>query len=61
MTKLSRQIRNMVFVLIVVALSFACTIELLQIQIVDGDYYKMESAFLKACSELGLTIEKETV
>ena len=28
---------------------------------VDGDYYKMESAFLKACSELGLTIEKETV
>ena len=40
MTKLSRQIRNMVFVLVVVALSFACTIELLQIQIVDGDYYK---------------------
>ncbi len=28
---------------------------------VDGDYHKMESAFLKACSELGLTIEKETV
>ena len=40
MSKLSRQIRNLVFVLVVVILSFACTIELLQIQIVDGEYYK---------------------
>lgn len=39
MSKVSRQIRNIVLVLMVVALSFLCTIELLQIQIVDGEYY----------------------
>lgn len=44
MSKLSRQIRNLVFVLVVVILSFACTIELLQIQIVDGEYYKDQTA-----------------
>ena len=44
MSKLSRQIRNLVFVLVVVLLSFACTIELLQIQIVDGEYYKDQTA-----------------
>lgn len=39
MSKLSRQIRNLVLVAMVIALSFACTLELLQIQIVDGEYY----------------------
>lgn len=28
---------------------------------VDGDYHRIEAAFLKACAELGLVCEKETV
>ncbi len=39
MSKLGKQIRNLVLVAMVIALSFACTLELLQIQIVDGEYY----------------------
>lgn len=39
MSKISKHIRNIVFVFMVVALSFLCTIELLEIQIVDGEYY----------------------
>jgi len=43
LTKLSRQIRNLVLVVVVIALSFACTLELLQIQIVDGEYYRSQT------------------
>lgn len=39
MSKIGRQIRNLVLVIMVIALSFSCTLELLQIQIVDGEYY----------------------
>ncbi|MCH5323623.1 MAG: hypothetical protein J1E39_00275 [Eubacterium sp.] len=39
MHKVRKSIRTIVFVLMVVILSFACTLELLQIQIVDGEYY----------------------
>lgn len=40
MEKIRKHIRNLIFVLMVAVLSFACTIELLQMQIVDVDYYQ---------------------
>ena len=43
MNKITRQIRTVIFVVMVVLLSFACTLELLQIQIVDGEYYKEQT------------------
>ena len=43
MNKVTRQIRTIIFVVMVVLLSFACTLELLQIQIVDGEYYKEQT------------------
>ncbi len=43
MSKISRLIRSFTFVIIVVLLSFACTIQLLQIQIVDGEYYDAQT------------------
>ena len=43
MTKIGKLIRNLVLVIIVVALSFACTLELFQIQIVDGEYYRSQT------------------
>ncbi len=39
MNKVKKTVRTLVFILMVVILSFACTLELLQIQIVDGEYY----------------------
>ena len=39
MNKVRKSIRTIVLILVVVVLSFACTLELLQIQIVDGEYY----------------------
>ena len=43
MNKITRQIRTIIFVVMVVLLSFACTLQLLQIQIVDGEYYKEQT------------------
>lgn len=39
MGKVKKTLRTMVLILVVVLLSFACTLQLLQIQIVDGEYY----------------------